>query len=60
VAPHIGPQDHPGIEYSGLSIASLAQVLPEALRPRFCGVHFFNPPRYMKLVELVAIPESSP
>ena len=27
--------------------------LPEALRHRFCGVHFFNPPRYMHLAELI-------
>jgi 3-hydroxyacyl-CoA dehydrogenase len=38
---------------SGLSINTLADALPEDLRPRFCGVHFFNPPRYMHLVELV-------
>lgn len=38
---------------SGLSIESLATVLPENLRHRFCGVHFFNPPRYMPLVELI-------
>ena len=31
----------------------LADVLPEQLRQRFCGVHFFNPPRYMHLVELI-------
>jgi 3-hydroxyacyl-CoA dehydrogenase len=28
--------------------------MPVALRPRFCGIHFFNPPRYMPLVELIA------
>jgi hypothetical protein len=28
-------------------------VLPEQLRHRFCGVHFFNPPRYMHLAELI-------
>jgi len=39
---------------SGLSINSLADALPMKLRPRFCGIHFFNPPRYMRLVELVA------
>lgn len=39
---------------SGLSIGELAGVLPEILQPRFCGVHFFNPPRYMHLVELIA------
>mgnify|MGYP003694122713 CR=1 FL=1 len=27
---------------------------PPTLRPRFCGIHFFNPPRYMHLVELIA------
>ena len=30
------------------------QGLPEAVRPRFCGIHFFNPPRYMHLVEIIA------
>ena len=38
---------------SGLGINKLAEVLPEELRPRFCGVHFFNPPRYMHLAELI-------
>ncbi|HEX5693973.1 MAG TPA: 3-hydroxyacyl-CoA dehydrogenase/enoyl-CoA hydratase family protein, partial [Arenimonas sp.] len=38
---------------SGLSIETLAQAMPEALRSRFCGVHFFNPPRYMHLAELI-------
>ena len=38
---------------SGLAINALADVLPEALRHRFCGVHFFNPPRYMHLAELI-------
>ncbi len=38
---------------SGLGINKLADVLPEQLRHRFCGVHFFNPPRYMHLAELI-------
>ncbi|MDW2981709.1 3-hydroxyacyl-CoA dehydrogenase/enoyl-CoA hydratase family protein [Rhodanobacter sp. KK11] len=38
---------------SGLSINTLAEALPEEMRHRFCGVHFFNPPRYMHLVELI-------
>lgn len=45
---------------SGLSVGELSAVLPAPLRPRFCGVHFFNPPRYMALVELVAGPETEP
>ena len=38
---------------SGLSINALATNLPEKIRPRFFGIHFFNPPRYMTLVELI-------
>ncbi|MFT3762443.1 MAG: 3-hydroxyacyl-CoA dehydrogenase/enoyl-CoA hydratase family protein [Pseudoxanthomonas sp.] len=38
---------------SGLGINKLAEVLPEEMRHRFCGVHFFNPPRYMHLAELI-------
>src|ERR1700681_2286952 len=46
VAPHIGAQAILVSNTSGLSIEALAQAVPAALRPRFCGVHFFNPPRY--------------
>jgi 3-hydroxyacyl-CoA dehydrogenase len=28
--------------------------MPAEARARFCGIHFFNPPRYMALVELIA------
>lgn len=38
---------------SGLSINELASALPEKVRARFFGIHFFNPPRYMTLVELI-------
>src|SRR5207237_8361201 len=34
--------------------------LPPALRNRFCGIHFFKPPRYMRLVELVPTAETDP
>jgi 3-hydroxyacyl-CoA dehydrogenase len=45
---------------SGLSITKLSEALPEAIRPRFCGIHFFNPPRYMALVELINTPATQP
>ncbi|WP_127996881.1 3-hydroxyacyl-CoA dehydrogenase/enoyl-CoA hydratase family protein [Piscinibacter defluvii] len=45
---------------SGLSITKLSEALPEAIRPRFCGIHFFNPPRYMYLVELIPTPTTRP
>lgn len=45
---------------SGLSIASLADGLDADLARRFLGIHFFNPPRYMKLVELIRAPTTEP
>jgi len=50
---HIRPDAIFASNTSGLSITELASVLPEKNRARFCGVHFFNPPRYMHLVELI-------
>ncbi|MBX3661907.1 MAG: 3-hydroxyacyl-CoA dehydrogenase/enoyl-CoA hydratase family protein [Burkholderiales bacterium] len=54
VAPHLGEHTIFASNTSGLSINRLAEVFPEQQRHRFCGVHFFNPPRYMHLVELIA------
>lgn len=45
---------------SGLSIDRLSDGMPAELRGRFCGVHFFNPPRYMALVELIATGTTDP
>ncbi|MCC7096587.1 MAG: 3-hydroxyacyl-CoA dehydrogenase/enoyl-CoA hydratase family protein, partial [Thermomonas sp.] len=45
---------------SGLGINILADVLPEELRHRFCGLHFFNPPRYMHLAELIPARTTAP
>lgn len=53
IAPYMAPDAVIGSNTSGLSINQLADYLPHELRARFCGIHFFNPPRYMKLVELV-------
>jgi 3-hydroxyacyl-CoA dehydrogenase len=38
----------------------LSEALPEDIQPRFCGIHFFNPPRYMMLVELINTPTTQP
>ncbi len=38
---------------SGLPVAKIAEVLPEKFRSRFVLTHFFNPPRYLRLVEIV-------
>ncbi|HEX4986049.1 MAG TPA: 3-hydroxyacyl-CoA dehydrogenase/enoyl-CoA hydratase family protein [Burkholderiales bacterium] len=53
VAPHLGGGTIFASNTSGLSINSLAEAMPAHARARFCGVHFFNPPRYMHLVELI-------
>src|SRR5690606_29857200 len=58
VAPYLGEDAIFASNTSGLSINRLAQVFPENLRRRFCGIHFFNPPRYMHLVELIACRET--
>jgi 3-hydroxyacyl-CoA dehydrogenase len=54
IAPFVAPHAIVASNTSGLSINHLAGVMPESLRTRFCGIHFFNPPRYMHLVELIA------
>ena len=53
IAPYLPESAVIASNTSGLSINTLAEALPESLRHRFCGVHFFNPPRYMHLVELI-------
>src|SRR5579863_1811301 len=60
IAPHLGPRTIFVSNTSGLSINTLAEALPRELRPRFCGVHFFNPPRYMRLVEIIPCQDSLP
>jgi 3-hydroxyacyl-CoA dehydrogenase len=45
---------------SGLPVAKIVEQLPEEVRRRWFGTHFFNPPRYMRLFELIATPESDP
>jgi 3-hydroxyacyl-CoA dehydrogenase len=60
IAPFVDAQAIVASNTSGLSITALGEALPEAIRPRFCGIHFFNPPRYMQLVELIATPATRP
>jgi len=60
IAPHLAPHAIIASNTSGLSITKLSEVLPEEIKPRFCGIHFFNPPRYMMLVELINTPTTQP
>jgi len=60
IAPHVAPHAIVASNTSGLSITKLSEALPAEIKPRFCGIHFFNPPRYMMLVELIATPSTRP
>jgi len=60
IAPFVAPHAIVASNTSGLSITKLSEVLPEEIKPRFCGIHFFNPPRYMALVELINTPTTQP
>ncbi len=59
VLPHLGPQAILTTNTSGLPIARIAAAIP-SLGKRFFGTHFFNPPRYMRLVEVIPTAESDP
>ncbi len=60
IAPFIAEGAIVASNTSGLSITTLSEALPESIKPRFCGIHFFNPPRYMTLVELINTPTTEP
>jgi 3-hydroxyacyl-CoA dehydrogenase len=60
VAPFVGRHAVFASNTSGLSINALADAVPDELRNHFCGIHFFNPPRYMHLVELIPCKATDP
>ncbi len=45
---------------SGISIAAMAEGRSEDFRRHFLGTHFFNPPRYMRLLEIIPGPDTLP
>ncbi|MEG0199762.1 MAG: 3-hydroxyacyl-CoA dehydrogenase NAD-binding domain-containing protein [Comamonas sp.] len=59
IAPFVAKHALLASNTSGLSITKLSEALPDAIKPRFCGIHFFNPPRYMQLVELINTPTTN-
>jgi 3-hydroxyacyl-CoA dehydrogenase len=60
IAPHLAAHAVLATNTSGLSVEKLSESLPPPQRERFCGMHFFNPPRYMHLVELIPAAASEP
>lgn len=60
VVPHLAENAIFATNTSGLSINRLSEGFDRGLRQRFCGVHFFNPPRYMRLAELIPTSSTRP
>ncbi|WP_420995895.1 3-hydroxyacyl-CoA dehydrogenase/enoyl-CoA hydratase family protein [Cupriavidus sp. 30B13] len=60
VAPHLASHAIFATNTSGLSITALSEGFDADLKSRFCGVHFFNPPRYMHLAELIPTAATQP
>jgi len=53
ITPHLKPTAIVTSNTSGIPLADLITVFPEDVKSRFMITHFFNPPRYMHLLELV-------
>lgn len=45
---------------SGIPIGLMAKGRSDDFKANFCGTHFFNPPRYLKLLEIIPNPETRP
>ncbi|MGJ3240292.1 MAG: 3-hydroxyacyl-CoA dehydrogenase NAD-binding domain-containing protein [Anaerolineae bacterium] len=60
VAEHIGEQTIVTTNTSGLPIHDIAEDLDEDFTRRFMGTHFFNPPRYLHLLEVIPHSNTDP
>jgi 3-hydroxyacyl-CoA dehydrogenase len=60
VAPYLRDNAIVTTNTSGLPVGLIAKDMPESFRRRWLGTHFFNPPRYMRLVEFIVTPETDP
>ncbi len=60
VVPNLAPGAILSTNTSGLSVDEMATVLPAEVRKNFLVTHFFNPPRYMRLLEVVGCSETDP
>src|SRR5690606_19862905 len=45
---------------SGIPIHLLSEGRSDDFKKHFCGTHFFNPPRYLRLLEIIPTPETDP
>ena len=57
---HLAPAAIVSSNTSGIPLSAVADGRSESFRSRWLGTHFFNPPRYLPLLELIPIPETAP
>jgi 3-hydroxyacyl-CoA dehydrogenase len=55
-----GPQTIISTNTSGIPVSSIAEGRSESFCQHFLGTHFFNPPRYLKLLEIIPIQQTLP
>ncbi len=60
VAPHCAPHAVLSTNTSGIPIGAISDGWPLEFRRRWLGTHFFNPPRYLPLLELIPTPDTDP
>ncbi len=60
IVPYLAPGTLLSTNTSGLSVNEMAEVLPGEVRKNFLVTHFFNPPRYMRLMEIVPCRDTDP
>ncbi len=60
IEPHLRRDAFITTNTSGLQISLLAEDQSDDFQRRFLGTHFFNPPRYLKLLELIPTPKTDP
>lgn len=60
IIPLLKPDAKISSNTSSLPLSLLASGMPESFRRKFVGTHFFNPPRYLKLLELIPTDETDP
>ncbi len=58
VAKHRSPGSIVSTNTSGIALSEMAKGMDTEMREHFLGTHFFNPPRYLRLVELVPGPNT--
>lgn len=60
IEPHLAPDAIVSSNTSGIPLETIAEGRDAAFRSRWLGTHFFNPPRYLRLVEVIPLQDTDP